>query len=363
MTGKQFVIPLFLLLLVTECPAKDFLVGAIRWDAWYGDGSGVNREVEKTLSPRQWQWRAPFFAEVVEENELEIRGRAEDLQKEIDYAADAGIDYWSFCIYDPDINLSRALQWYLEAPNRDRINFCLNLQGGHMSFGGLQQAKKRIDLYVNYMKRQEYQLVLEGRPLIYVFNLENAIGTKALGSESELKEFFHTFRSRAIECGLQNPYIVVQAQPERAYQYALKYGADAIGHYAVMTHWENQTYQQLTDYTEGYFWSEYLSKKMEMVPIATAGWDNRPRIETGVFWQPELKDKSITEFHAPAKLKELAEHIRNALSFLKKNADQTPAQTILIYAWNEFDEGGWLCPTLGEDTSRLDALKPILNDS
>jgi hypothetical protein len=31
-----------------------------------------------------------------------------------------------------------------------------------------------------------------------------------------------------------------------------------------------------------------------------------------------------------------------------------------MYSWNEFDEGGWICPTLGNNTERLDALKKVL---
>ncbi len=33
---------------------------------------------------------------------------------------------------------------------------------------------------------------------------------------------------------------------------------------------------------------------------------------------------------------------------------------VIIYAWNEFDEGGWLCPTLYGGTERLDAIREIL---
>ena len=29
---------------------------------------------------------------------------------------------------------------------------------------------------------------------------------------------------------------------------------------------------------------------------------------------------------------------------------------MLVYAWNENSEGGWLVPTLGEGTARVDAL-------
>jgi hypothetical protein len=37
---------------------------------------------------------------------------------------------------------------------------------------------------------------------------------------------------------------------------------------------------------------------------------------------------------------------------------------VLVYAWNEHDEGGWLCPTLNPDgtanTERLLALATVL---
>ncbi len=33
---------------------------------------------------------------------------------------------------------------------------------------------------------------------------------------------------------------------------------------------------------------------------------------------------------------------------------------MLIYAWDEFSEGGWICPTLSEGTARLDAIRGVL---
>jgi len=43
---------------------------------------------------------------------------------------------------------------------------------------------------------------------------------------------------------------------------------------------------------------------------------------------------------------------------VRKHADLCEAQAIIMYAWNEYDEGGWLAPTRSSDgtpdTSRLD---------
>lgn len=40
------------------------------------------------------------------------------------------------------------------------------------------------------------------------------------------------------------------------------------------------------------------------------------------------------------------------------------ADAVITYAWNEHDEGGWLCPTLGADgepdTRRVEAMGKVL---
>ena len=45
----------------------------------------------------------------------------------------------------------------------------------------------------------------------------------------------------------------------------------------------------------------------------------------------------------------------------RTTATLNPANAIIIYAWNENDEGGWLIPTLSEGTARLDAIARVLN--
>ena len=61
---------------------------------------------------------------------------------------------------------------------------------------------------------------------------------------------------------------------------------------------------------------------------------------------------------------ELKRHLGNSLSFLEQNKGICEANTVILYAWNEFDEGGWLCPTYmdGEkiNTDRINALSEVL---
>ncbi len=63
--------------------------------------------------------------------------------------------------------------------------------------------------------------------------------------------------------------------------------------------------------------------------------------------------------------KEIASHLRDAIKFVKSNPTICPSKAVIIYAWNEHSEGGWLSPTRKPngkaDTRRLDAIKKMLS--
>jgi hypothetical protein len=71
-----------------------------------------------------------------------------------------------------------------------------------------------------------------------------------------------------------------------------------------------------------------------------------------------------TVFIPPATAEEIAKHLQNALAFVKDNPKTCPANAIIMYAWNEHDEGGWLVPTWTAggkpNTARLDAIRRVL---
>ena len=61
---------------------------------------------------------------------------------------------------------------------------------------------------------------------------------------------------------------------------------------------------------------------------------------------------------------QLATHVREAIEWTRANRELNPANAIIIYAWNEYDEGGWLMPTLGADgranEDRIQAVGAVL---
>lgn len=66
--------------------------------------------------------------------------------------------------------------------------------------------------------------------------------------------------------------------------------------------------------------------------------------------------KTEIAFQAPSAM-ELKFHIESGLEFAKRTPN-TPA--ILIYAWNEFDEGGWIYPASEDNFDRIEVLKSVL---
>ena len=65
-------------------------VGAIRWDAWYahdGRADSVISQVERSLSPAKYHFRAPFYAEITAEGGIEIPDYTQaDFDREMEYA-------------------------------------------------------------------------------------------------------------------------------------------------------------------------------------------------------------------------------------------------------------------------------------
>ena len=64
-----------------ESTGEGPVVGAIRWDAWHGPASEVGLIVEKTLSPKHYHYRIPFFGSVTGENAVEARGNRQGIPR------------------------------------------------------------------------------------------------------------------------------------------------------------------------------------------------------------------------------------------------------------------------------------------
>lgn len=319
------------------------LVGAIRWDGWCGDRHRVGLDLERVLAPPRYHYRLPFFAVVGEAGAVQVRCTAQEvMDREIAFAREAGLDYWAFDWYPPGSGLALARDLYLASPRRGSLRWCAILGTG------LFTDNDRAWL-VEQFRTPHYQCVAGGRPLVYVFDA----GPKHAALVQGL-------RQEASRAGVAQPFVVVMGWSAAVADAADACGADALGAYVTPLGRRSPFAANMEH--ERAQWRALLSTGRQMVPTVTTGWDPRPFLDCPVDWYPPVSGDHWVEPAAPA---EIAAQLREAIAFANAHPEATLANTVLIYAWNENAEGGWIVPTLHElrDAGyplRLDAVRSVL---
>ena len=356
---RSLTIAAVVILLVAGCFAREprIVAGAIRWDAWHGKRSAVGQAVESSLGPAKWHSRLPFFARVDGDDSVAIDGATQAvLDSEIAYARQARLDYWAFLLYQPGSAMNLPLAHYVSSRKKRGLQFCLILEQSQWT--SADAARPQFEQVAELMARREYQTVLDQRPLLYIIAAEP--GSPSWGSR-RAREAVDELRVHIGRKGVREPYVVIlDWRPAHSSALRQTVNADAIGAYAFQRDGKDAPYSQLASETEG-FWEECKQTGSAVVPIVMSGWDRRPRVERPVFWETwQQPGAGLEKFYRKASLDELTSHLRRAVQWVDSNRMAAAARAILIYAWNENDEGGWLVPTLGDGTSRLKAVRTAL---
>lgn len=335
------------------------IVGAIRWDAQVGDRYGYGSEENRMLSPLAYRDRVPFYAELLPDGTVQIDATDPSvMEREIAYASEAGLDYWAFLTYEnnsPDhwgYGLGLQLENYLKSPSKSAINFAVIL-ASNVGIGDDESDWPRwVERYIGYLKDPAYQTVLDGRPLVYTFRY--AGWEKGAG-------FLKQFLEACAEESIPRPYLV-----DLHWNNTLTEGVDAMSSYAngvyrpELEHGTILPYQEQIEY-DRQKWEVRAKNGVRQVPIVSSGWDGRPRLAT-------RKDKETRRMYNPivdaADPEEIGENLRNAIHFVQNNPENCEAGAVLIYGWNEFSEGGFICPVLEDHggNGRLEAIKAVLKE-
>jgi len=336
------------------------VVGAIRWDAWT-----VGSEWEANLSPQQWRDRLPFYGEVTGPEQVRIQADTQAvMDQEIAYAAAAGLDYWAYCFSLPtDLNAevdSYAVKLHLASAHKTDVHFSFVLMA-QAWWGPKEEYGRAAEALARYFADPAYQKVEGGRPLLFIFYVDGL--QTHFGSEEAAHAALDLIRSKAVEAGLQPPLIVAQVwSAESGKQAVERLGFDAVSAYTMVDFTngdQGYPYSTLAAANQAY-WEACRAAGLQVVPIVNAGWDNRPRWRDPKRYEELYKSPPRGPWYTAPTPQKLAGNVRAAVDWVEAHPEAAQPRAILIYAWNESDEGGWLVPTVSEGTARLDAIREVL---
>ena len=198
-------------------------IGVIRWDAWNlynGQYDEITYYVHRELSPEQFQYRLPFYSSVISPTNVSFNANLQGIMdQEILYARHAGIDYWAFdtyCTFGANCSTNNSycqqyykqtsnlycprdpaygLKLYLTSPYRYLMNFTMVLLGSSPCDVSFQEE------YIELMRSPQFQTVQGGRPLLYLFQFDDAEAQKCGGGWAGSGEVFQKFRQSVLTRG------------------------------------------------------------------------------------------------------------------------------------------------------------------
>ena len=325
-------------------------VGAINWDCSVPSYTFFGHHATKSLGPEKFRDRTPYYAEVKGEGKIDYRFRTlAEYEREMQYAIDAGIDYFAYCWYDkmphpaqdpskegatadPHLHeITRARLSHVKSPLREKLHLCAILVTTH------DYSDDELCDLATEMRESWYERV-DGKPLVYLF-----CGFKPIE------------RLRAI-CrreGVGEIYAVLLDQGGGLLAKADHPQVEALSTYAFVG-----DAPSFADFVTKAIASNAnrASKGLPVIPHFSTGWDPTPRNERPVPWCSYATNRVYQVAKGAADLQLMADRLGE---WMAANPASCPTGHVLAFAWNEFEEGGWICPNLDEskrpDSSRCQA--------
>ena len=376
-----------------SAPAK---IGAYYFDGWNPKASHLTERLKTEFANREpvWGW---------------YDDTDKIMEQQIDFAANAGLSFWSFCWYWPEKGgpsspLNNAMMLYLKAPNRSRLQFCL-LVANHKGFRIGPKDWPAVSAQWIALFKQPTYLTVDGKPLLIFFSpaeLIKAFGTpegvkavldqlradaktaglpgvsiaacaaavpqsvKVFGAPESVRAALDQLRADAKTAGLPGVSIATRAAavPQSDLEILRACGFDVLTGYnyheypcagQVTTTNKEQSFSSMISGHES-IWNLFAERgERPYIPVVTTGWDKRP-------WEAVDVSDAQREVCYSDRSPALVEHfIGKAIAWIKANPTHaTPEKLILLYAWNENGEGGYLTPTKAEGSVYLDAVTKTL---
>jgi len=338
-------------------PISGISVGVYYFDGWAGLSSKANDPNEP------WAKTAPthMTRRMVEEFPMRepIWGWRDDslsiMERQIDLAADNGVKFFLFCWYwqttKGPINSNaiendskqNSLKLFLKAKNRHRIKYSLliaNHSGAEIvgTYNWTQAAR----YWMQYFQDPQY-FRIDNKPLLVIFDQK---GTTAEGLVA-MQDVAKSGNLPGLSIAGCNTTSTNTGFTHRThYNIVPGYSAGSAEH----------PYSEIVTATKKQWFG---SLTQPYIPVLESGWDKRP-------WEGPTGLGQVEGYYYPDRTPaQFRSFLQDAVDWM----DLYPAQTtkervVLVYAWNELGEGGYLVPTKGDpDASYLKEIKSVVDQN
>lgn len=330
----------------SQSPKPRAMVGAYYFDGWNGqtDKWHLPKLLQTEFADRKpvWGWHA---------NTVEV------MRQQIDYAADYGLGFWAFDWYYPEgkdknTPLNNALDLYRKTPNRDRLKFCL-LVANHEGFRiGPADWDACCRIWIDLF-REPTHLRVNNKPVLIFFSPDEL--KSAFGGVQGVHKAFDTMQKMAKDAGLPGVTIAACTGPGE-HPELVQSGYTLLTGYNYSNTWMDgagsKPFQSMIDANRAILDQFGKTTPLPYVPVVTVGWDRRP-------WeQGNYPANKMSGWYADRTPKAVEDFVRMAMQWLDAHPDKATAERLmLLYAWNENGEGGYLTPTEKDGTAYLKAVQ------
>lgn len=291
----------------------------------------------------------------------------EVMDRELVWAARGDISFFAFLWYWPgamgqeENKLNYPLGCYFNSKNKakDKIKFCI-VYTNHDKFDILpgKEWDYYSHLWTEWMDRDDYLRISVNnneptKPLFIIWSPQqfhdhwrkNRGGARAALDKLRVLAFNHGLPGLNI-AGCGDPIASREIFENDGYDIITGYNFHWIGNMKVGRPgiYDSLALKHIP------IWDSMTIISKAAIPVITSGWDLRP-------WPEAIKVSSYYEDRSPKKYKHFCQITKK---WIDKHENQVVRpKTVLIYAWNELGEGGYILPTVGDGYAFLDATKEV----
>jgi hypothetical protein len=280
----------------------------------------------------------------------------EVMKTQINLAANAGLSFFSFDWYNPGlkkagVQLNDDLQLYLASPNKSRLKFNLfvaNHSGYEIGPGDWPYV---VTAWIKLFKDKDY-LKVNNKPYLIFFVLPDLI--RNFGSVEAVHYALDSLRSVAKDNGLGGVTIAICVSPEPiSVAQAKSCGFDVFTAYNYPTVGfkgkQTNSVDTLSAANQN-IWDRFKNFGLPYIPPVTLNWDPRP-------WRTGKQDARYYTGYSSGSVYRSVMAVKN---WINDNPNTVTYKVAMLYAWNEYGEGGWLTPSQPMGDSLLRGLKKAI---